>query len=80
MQMQSSIDERRNFEVREFETANFETANFGIANFRFAPRTRSAVKQIAIVAEQLRREVPGGIGTYADGLLRGLGAFTSEAP
>jgi glycosyltransferase involved in cell wall biosynthesis len=31
---------------------------------------------VAVVAEQLRRRVPGGIGTYASGLLGGLSSLT----
>ncbi len=31
--------------------------------------------RVGVVAEQLRHGVPGGIGTYASGLLRGLGAL-----
>lgn len=30
--------------------------------------------KVLVVAEQLRRQVPGGVGTYADGLLTGLAA------
>jgi len=33
-----------------------------------------------VVAEQLRRSVPGGIGTYVRGLLRGLATMGDEAP
>ena len=32
--------------------------------------------KVTVVAEQLRRRVPGGIGTYTDGLLDGLDALT----
>jgi glycosyltransferase involved in cell wall biosynthesis len=35
---------------------------------------------VTIVAEQLRRRVPGGIGTYVRGLLLGLHAMGSDAP
>lgn len=35
---------------------------------------------VLLVAEQLRREVPGGIGTYILGLLRGLAALGPDAP
>ena len=31
--------------------------------------------RVTVVAEQLRRRVPGGIGTYATGLLCGLAAL-----
>ncbi|MGH9303587.1 MAG: glycosyltransferase family 4 protein, partial [Acidimicrobiales bacterium] len=34
---------------------------------------------VAVVAEQLRREVPGGIGTYARGLLAGLARVKATA-
>lgn len=34
--------------------------------------------RIGIVAEQLRRAVPGGIGTYVRGLVAGLGALEGE--
>lgn len=33
---------------------------------------------VAVVAEQLRRRVPGGIGTYCTGLLRGLAVLRAE--
>lgn len=36
--------------------------------------------RVLLVAEQLRRAVPGGIGTYIDGLLQGLAALGDEAP
>jgi glycosyltransferase involved in cell wall biosynthesis len=36
--------------------------------------------RVLLVAEQLRRAVPGGIGTYIDGLLQGLSALGDEAP
>jgi glycosyltransferase involved in cell wall biosynthesis len=32
---------------------------------------------VVVVAEQLRRSVPGGVGTYVAGLLSGLGALSS---
>lgn len=35
---------------------------------------------VTLVVEQLRREVPGGVGTYARGLLAGLEALGSAAP
>jgi glycosyltransferase involved in cell wall biosynthesis len=35
---------------------------------------------VAIVAEQLRRRVPGGIGTYIRGLVQGLRQLGPEAP
>lgn len=36
---------------------------------------------VSLAAEQLRRRVPGGIGTYTRGLLKGLGELdTSERP
>ena len=34
---------------------------------------------VVIVAEQLRRRVPGGIGTYVSGLLTGLKATSASA-
>ena len=34
--------------------------------------------RVLVVAQQLRRGVPGGIGTYARGLLRGLGALAED--
>lgn len=36
--------------------------------------------KVVIVAEQLRRSVAGGIGTYGRGLLQGLGAMGGAAP
>ncbi len=39
-----------------------------------APWSRESTKRYGIVVEQLRRSVPGGIGTYARGLLQGLQA------
>lgn len=51
-----------------------------------APRTRSgpaavpAGRPVIVVAEQLRRRVPGGTGRYAEGLLDGLGALGANAP
>ena len=33
---------------------------------------------VSLAAEQLRRRVPGGIGTYARGLLKGLGELPAE--
>ncbi len=36
--------------------------------------------EVDIVVEQLRRRLPGGIGTYCRGLLRGLRALGGEAP
>jgi len=36
---------------------------------------------VALAAEQLRRRVPGGIGTYALGLLKGIGELpATERP
>lgn len=35
--------------------------------------------RVLLVAEQLRRAVPGGIGTYATGLLRGVDALAGSA-
>jgi glycosyltransferase involved in cell wall biosynthesis len=40
--------------------------------------TAMLAKRYAIVTEQLRRSVPGGIGTYARGLLQGLNAHGSD--
>jgi glycosyltransferase involved in cell wall biosynthesis len=40
--------------------------------------TEVLVKRYAIVIEQLRRPVPGGIGTYARGLLQGLNTHGSD--
>ncbi|HEV2368254.1 MAG TPA: glycosyltransferase, partial [Acidimicrobiales bacterium] len=34
--------------------------------------------RVAVVAEQLRRRVPGGVGTYAHGLLLGLGRLNGQ--
>ncbi|HLI15051.1 MAG TPA: glycosyltransferase family 1 protein [Acidimicrobiales bacterium] len=36
--------------------------------------------EVLLVVEQLRRRVPGGIGTYVAGLLAGLAALAPEAP
>lgn len=36
--------------------------------------------KVAIVAEQLRRSAPGGIGTYVRGLLAGIGSLGPDAP
>ncbi|HEV3401667.1 MAG TPA: glycosyltransferase family 1 protein [Acidimicrobiales bacterium] len=36
--------------------------------------------RVVLVAEQLRREVPGGIGTYVRGLVQGLQAMDPERP
>ncbi|MGH9062841.1 MAG: glycosyltransferase, partial [Acidimicrobiales bacterium] len=36
--------------------------------------------RVGLAVEQLRRRVPGGIGTYALGLLQGLAALGHEAP
>ncbi|HXY46026.1 MAG TPA: glycosyltransferase family 1 protein [Acidimicrobiales bacterium] len=41
-----------------------------------APGGASANLRVAVVAEQLRRRLPGGIGTYATGLLGGLSALS----
>ena len=35
---------------------------------------------VLLVAEQLRRKVPGGIGTYLRGLVQGLHALGADAP
>jgi len=35
---------------------------------------------VLVVAEQLRRAVPGGIGTYTEGLVKGLRALGPDAP
>ncbi|MGH9189456.1 MAG: glycosyltransferase family 4 protein [Acidimicrobiales bacterium] len=35
---------------------------------------------VLLIAEQLRRAVPGGIGVYVEGLLAGLAAMGGEAP
>jgi len=36
--------------------------------------------RVLIAVEQLRRPVPGGVGTYAKGLLQGLAAMSADAP
>ena len=36
--------------------------------------------RVLVVAEQLRRPVPGGIGTYVRGLVQGLGGLGHESP
>lgn len=36
--------------------------------------------RVLLAVEQLRRRVPGGIGTYSRGLLQGLGELGEEAP
>lgn len=36
--------------------------------------------KVLLIAEQLRRAVPGGIGVYVEGLLAGLAAMGPEAP
>ena len=36
--------------------------------------------RVVLVAEQLRRTVPGGIGTYVRGLVKGLGDMGGDAP
>ncbi len=36
--------------------------------------------RVVVVAEQLRRDVPGGIGTYVRGLLKGLSAMGDTGP
>ena len=36
--------------------------------------------KVVLVAEQLRRTVPGGIGTYVRGLVKGLGDMGADAP
>lgn len=36
--------------------------------------------EVSLVVEQLRRRVPGGIGTYARGLVRGLCALAEDVP
>lgn len=38
-----------------------------------------AAPQVDIIVEQLRRQVPGGIGTYCKGLLLGLSSLVDEA-
>src|ERR1019366_5734229 len=35
--------------------------------------------RVVVVAEQLRRLVPGGIGTYSAGLLKGLAELVAES-
>jgi hypothetical protein len=35
---------------------------------------------VLLVVQQLRRAVPGGIGTYTRGLLQGLDAIGADAP
>ncbi|MDQ6798267.1 MAG: glycosyltransferase family 1 protein, partial [Actinomycetota bacterium] len=36
--------------------------------------------RVVVVAEQLRRDVPGGIGTYVRGLVKGLSAMGAAGP
>jgi len=43
-----------------------------------APRAGRPALSVLVVAEQLRRVVPGGIGTYTRGLVTGLGALDPE--
>jgi glycosyltransferase involved in cell wall biosynthesis len=38
------------------------------------------VDEVTVIVEQLRRRVPGGIGTYVRGLLQGLRAMGTDAP
>lgn len=47
-----------------------------------APEAQQATSalRVSVVAEQLRREVPGGIGTYIQGLAQGLRSLGPDAP
>ncbi|HLX86871.1 MAG TPA: hypothetical protein VKR22_00215, partial [Acidimicrobiales bacterium] len=44
-----------------------------------ASKTGLATTKVLLVAEQLRRAVPGGIGTYVRGLVDGLGRLDDDA-
>lgn len=43
-------------------------------------RAGTALLRVDVVVEQLRRPLPGGIGTYCRGLLQGLAALGAAAP
>ena len=49
-----------------------------MAALRRATRGAGPAVEVSLVVEQLRRTVPGGIGTYCWGLLAGLGTLVAE--